>query len=647
MTARASIIAPKVPTALAAVRAPDSSQDEIITAPVDARMLVEAGPGYGKTDVACARVAALIARGVPPPQLLLLSFTRTAVREMRARIQQLAAGGTDVRGVEIRTLDSFAWRLRRGLLDPDARIRAFGYEESIRAVADGLGTLGAQKDRSDDVREYLASKAHVFVDEAQDLVGARAELVIRFLTILSRETGWTVFVDPAQAIYEWSEDSKRKAAGATTFLKLIPSLGAGVVLRRLSTLHRTSNDLLITLQTQARQIVLGDGSADRAAEMRRLLLAHADGGSITAGEDLATVVSGLGKQAASTLVLFRTRSEVLRISAQLFGNGVGHRLRFGSAPYAVAPWVAVVVNKIARPEFGEADFRQAFSTIENPWLARGWSHEDAWRTLRRLGGTGKMVRVARIADRLAMASLPDELSTRDVGPEGPIIGTIHGSKGRESGVVLACVPTEMEEEDSDEEARVLYVGATRARDCLIVRRGSKPKSSYSDSGRVWRWAKTRNIQVEIGRPGDVDALGALLASEAGPPLQQSALSRYGGNAVALNVSTKKDPGAEGRQWRRLLVPRKDTEPSPGTDAYGSLTESCVNDLAVIARAAWGPATKPPLWLSYVWWIDLTSVAVSAEDPRLSRISLPEPWSTTRIWLAPVVMSLAVAYRPGG
>src|SRR5262245_44941578 len=239
-------------------RTPDSSQDSIITASVAERMLIEAGPGYGKTDVACARVAELIARGVAPPQLLLLSFTRTAVREMRARIQQLATAGTDVRGVEIRTLDSFAWRLRRGLLDPEARIRAFGYEQSIRAVVDALdGTK--HKDRLDDVREYLASKAHVFVHEAQAPVGARAELVVRFLTMLPSETGWTVFVDPAQAIYDWSEDPGTKTAAATTFLKLIPRLGAGVQTSRLSTLHRTSNRALVTLQTKARQIGLGNG----------------------------------------------------------------------------------------------------------------------------------------------------------------------------------------------------------------------------------------------------------------------------------------------------------------------------------------------------------------------------------------------------
>jgi len=76
--------------------------------------------------------------------------------------------------VEIRTLDSFAWRLRRvfSILTPD---RAFGYEERIRAVADASENIGAHKDRLDERPRIPRLKAHVFVDEAQDLVGSRAE----------------------------------------------------------------------------------------------------------------------------------------------------------------------------------------------------------------------------------------------------------------------------------------------------------------------------------------------------------------------------------------------------------------------------------------------------------------------------------------
>src|SRR5262249_49486696 len=68
----------------------DESQRDAITAPATARLLVDAGPGTGKTAVACARVSWLAkTAGVPPSQIWLISFTRTAVQEIRSRLRRL------------------------------------------------------------------------------------------------------------------------------------------------------------------------------------------------------------------------------------------------------------------------------------------------------------------------------------------------------------------------------------------------------------------------------------------------------------------------------------------------------------------------------------------------------------------------------
>ncbi|MGZ4613448.1 MAG: ATP-dependent helicase, partial [Kineosporiaceae bacterium] len=50
---------------------------------------VLAGPGTGKTTTLIARVAWLVAAGVPPDRVLLLTFTRRAARQMLARTQSL------------------------------------------------------------------------------------------------------------------------------------------------------------------------------------------------------------------------------------------------------------------------------------------------------------------------------------------------------------------------------------------------------------------------------------------------------------------------------------------------------------------------------------------------------------------------------
>ena len=54
---------------------------------------VLAGPGTGKTTTLTARVAWLVASGVPPDRVLLLTFTRRAARQMLARTQSLLAAG--------------------------------------------------------------------------------------------------------------------------------------------------------------------------------------------------------------------------------------------------------------------------------------------------------------------------------------------------------------------------------------------------------------------------------------------------------------------------------------------------------------------------------------------------------------------------
>src|SRR4051794_32721261 len=66
----------------------NESQREAAAAP-DGYNLILAGPGSGKTRVITYRVAYLIARGVAPESILLVTFTRRAAREMVGRLEAL------------------------------------------------------------------------------------------------------------------------------------------------------------------------------------------------------------------------------------------------------------------------------------------------------------------------------------------------------------------------------------------------------------------------------------------------------------------------------------------------------------------------------------------------------------------------------
>ncbi len=75
----------------------------------DGPLLVLAGPGSGKTRVVTRRIAALIEQGVPPQQIVAITFTNKAAREMQERVAELLQDDR----VWISTFHRFCARLLR------------------------------------------------------------------------------------------------------------------------------------------------------------------------------------------------------------------------------------------------------------------------------------------------------------------------------------------------------------------------------------------------------------------------------------------------------------------------------------------------------------------------------------------------------
>lgn len=102
--------------------APDPAQKRIIEAPAAERLLVAAGPGTGKTQVSAMRLALLVESELAASQILVLRFSRSAVRTLSRRIESLHSVSPEtleqLRHLSVRTFDSWAFR---SCASPDSR----------------------------------------------------------------------------------------------------------------------------------------------------------------------------------------------------------------------------------------------------------------------------------------------------------------------------------------------------------------------------------------------------------------------------------------------------------------------------------------------------------------------------------------------
>ena len=180
----------------------DKHQKEIAESSAEERIVVNAPPGTGKTEVLCARIGYLLNQGVNPKDIWAMSFTRSAVKEMRNRIEYFSEKEGKSFGVNLSTIDSRAFNLRYGLSLEDTQ-KLFGDYDT--AIEEAIKIL---KDENEHAKMLFRNYKHFIIDEAQDLVGERALFVIRIFELLPEKCGITIFLDPRQAIYNFSEKKR-------------------------------------------------------------------------------------------------------------------------------------------------------------------------------------------------------------------------------------------------------------------------------------------------------------------------------------------------------------------------------------------------------------------------------------------------------
>ncbi len=474
-------------------------QVNVIEAPCNLRMLLDAGPGTGKTATLCARIAWLIDNSdINPNTIWVISFTRTAVNELRNRISSYLKDPAQVFAIRIATIDAYAWSIQSGFLGSAALTGTF--DQNIKSVIDLIK-------ENQGVFEYIASASHLFVDEAQDVVGPRVELVLELINAMPANAGVTILADSAQGIYEFARDDNSDSMSGSlpdNVLKYMPNFE----IKELKEIHRTEDPILINLYSSGRECLRSEATPlKKFNQVKKIITESNHGVSKTFSEDVET----LDLSDKDAFFLFRSRGDAIKAACEI--KDAPFRLRIAGLPNVIHSWIGIIFWDWFENEISADDFKDRWSK-RIPQDSR-FSHDSCWQILiRNFGKSSNYVDIRVMNQRLSGISPPIECCDMEYGFAGPILGTIHAAKGREANSVRLYLPSPQDSwaskfSNNYEEAKVLFVGASRAKQKLYV--GSSPKVSSRNlqGGRAYTedLLVQSKVNMEVGHLNDVEADG--------------------------------------------------------------------------------------------------------------------------------------------
>lgn len=623
-----------------------------------ARILVEAGPGTGKTETVAHRLVNLLEQGLRPSQVLVLSFSRNAVKTLSQRIQRMQSEAVgqveELRHLSVRTFDAWTFRTLRQINFQTAALLRRAHDANIHELICQLNgeNRGA-------VKALLGGVRHVIVDELQDLSGVRGALVIELLKTLAppgqKGVGFTVLGDPAQAIYGFALRNGMEEYQVLT---------SGALVAELRKLYGREAEVL-TLDRNFR----AQGKLDPVMRsLRRLLLRRVRGASkfSSMGEFAGRLKALDGELAPAALlhggnrsaaILTATNGEAIRVAQKLVENagelGVAAvRLHTQSQPVVVPAWIGATLGRMKDTSLTRSQFRKIYDFLyggaraEQARALEVPSVDVAWGRLARATG------VAPDATAIDLKVLRSRLGWTDLLPDDEGVQqailhvmTIYQSKGMEFDSVAIMTDSlgsrELETEaEQVEAANVIFVGMTRAEKQLFrVGQGQTygplfPRQFANERKRWYSWSYRYGwVNIETGIPGDVDPVGFIDRrvfgdDGAAAPEQEVADCQdfLATNAAALRgrkVMLRKWPlpDAEGKFVYRIHLQENDE----AGRILGVTTDHLTLDLLELL---WEKGYGLPSKIFNLRISDVVTLGLQQEIPDTAA----QPWATSGLWL---------------
>lgn len=484
---------------------------ELIYADISDRVLVNAGPGTGKTWTLIEKIKHLMSmENADPEGIMVLCFSRAAVEVIDQRLKEAAQKGEigyEYANLDVRTFDSFCTYVISWAMDvcPELLPRNYSLEGQDYDARIRMATALLRKKQ-----DILALYNHLIVDEVQDLVGCRAELVLQMLRILPKECGFTLLGDACQALYDWQANDNPEIMSSDKFyhqvFKEYPDIHYWTFLEN----HRQTG-ALHDLSIPYREEIL-TGTPESRNEITARILATVQDSSINLQRISPAEIDQF--RAGGTLgILTRTNGQALRISELLRNADIPHSLQKAASEANLRPWIANTLCSYPNETINEAMFTPAF-LASNPG-ASPTDASEAWKALVSTQFTEDKTRfeVSGLLQGLLRNGRNKALFV-STDPNAQItISNIHRAKGREYDAVLVLkdvLTPQQGDSDDVQEHKVRYVAITRPRRKLSDI-AMKPQYIYIDGGsrRCFQASFSRSqnkylTHIEIGLPGDIE-----------------------------------------------------------------------------------------------------------------------------------------------
>lgn len=627
-------------------------QLEIIESDPSSQILVDAGPGTGKTTVACQKLVHLIQEyNVKEESICFLSYTNVAVNEIMPRLQNTLTEAEKVKiESQIMTIDKWAYSIREKV-GGKSKVQNT-YDENIKQLTE---EIKINKEYQEAIRSNIK---HLIIDEAQDIYGVRTDFILAVIKCLGEDTGFTIFYDAAQAIYGHDEDEEQASFSnlPAEIIKHQKNHFQSTDSYQLDTIHRTNNPQLIRLFSEGRTIVNSKKSGrDQIKQIMKLIKEISLDENIWFDDD-------------TDFILFRKRSEAMNYVAKKIDEKATFRLRMGNTPYCIIPEIGIIFWDFVKDKITENEFLERWDER----VANSKKNKTSvWLELLTVAkATNKFIKIDTLRKSLLKASqlriYAPEIVTNEFGFEGPTIGTIHGAKGRERlGVRLYLRRDEdwtkwamTEGSYTDDtlrcEARTIFVGATRVKedfsyvsytDTFLKRESTK--AMKLDNGRCWTplytYTNKKNVKfcngyIQLGHEADFDMNSLVGSWEKRDILltgQKELIDLFGTsveNLLKKEFSISEDQRENQKNLYELW--------SNDSIFYGYCSEALnkdINDFGIALRNKekyFKDWTSPKIKNSRMGIIGIRTMVI---DDSLKRNELHSPWSESGFCLAPCLI----------